>query len=91
MDAQQQQSSNNNLGKLRKVLSERCPQCGSLMQERSVDISFMEKGEEYTVKKIKKVCPVCLYEQKSNKNSKNQWRNHRKAKGGKRQVDSDME
>jgi hypothetical protein len=83
--------SSNNLGKRRKVLTEPCPQCGGLLELRSVLIPNMEKGEEYTLRKDKIVCPKCLYERRPNKENKNQWKNHRRSKGDKSQLESDME
>ena len=83
MDTEQLSNSNNDhLGKLRRVLKEPCPQCGSLLQLRSQSFPLMERGEEYTVRKDKIVCPKCLYERRPEKASKSQWKNHRKSRGG---------
>jgi hypothetical protein len=71
-------ASNNNLGKLRKVLSEPCPMCGKLLELRSIAVPSIERGEEYTMREDKIICSKCAYTRKPNK-SKNQWHNHRKA------------
>jgi hypothetical protein len=51
-------------GKLKRTLKEKCPECGSILQFRTIDVKTMDKGEEITrpVEFIVCTSDMCDYE-----------------------------
>jgi len=51
-----------NLGKLKKTLSEKCPECSHPLQLRSRKTISLSRGVELEIEEEYKVCSVCDYE-----------------------------
>lgn len=64
------------LGKLKRILKERCSECGSHLQLRSREIESMIRGEEITTWEDYVVCPDCGCEEEVKEK-----RNRRRPKG----------
>ena len=62
----------NGVGKLKKTLKERCPQCGELLQIRTIQEKGLIKGEEVFFHKEYTVCSFCGF--KDGKEDKNKYR-----------------